>query len=290
MRNSTNFLLAICILFIAIPTINGQDKSEETTTFATEIFKETRIVNVHSLETTGEGDLNLIIQHRFGRINQGFDQLFGLDQASMRIGLDYGINDRWDIGIGRSTFEKTLDGYMKYRVLRQHETMPFSLTAFTSIAINTTDFPEGQTEFSDSKHRNSYVYQVMVGRKFSDQFSLQLMPSVVHRNLVQKQLEENTIYSLGVASRIQISKVVALNLEYFYVPDNQLDTELYNNAVSIGFDLSTNGHTFQLHFTNSSGMNQKSMITETSDDFFKRDIHFGFNISRRFRVKGKKKW
>ena len=285
----SNCLIVACLLIAFSQSLKGQSEDEKPK-LVSEIFKETRVINTHSVETTGEGKLNFIIQHRFGRINQGVDELFGFDQASMRLGLDYGVNDRFDIGIGRSSFQKTLDGYLKYRVLRQHERMPFSLTAFTSVAINTTPFTEAQKDFMSSEHRYAYTYQLLIARKFSDRFSLQLLPSVVHRNLVQKQVEENTVYSLGAASRIQLSKRVALNLEYFYVPDNQLDPELYENAVGIGFDIATNGHTFQLHFTNSQAMNQKGVITETLDDFWGGDWHFGFNISRVFRVKGKKKW
>ncbi|MGB0525592.1 MAG: DUF5777 family beta-barrel protein [Flammeovirgaceae bacterium] len=274
-------LITACLL-LAVQAFAQEDKG-----YVYETFKETRIVNGHSAETTGEGDLNLIIAHRFGTLNGGVYEWFGLDDATMRIGLDYGVSKNFTLGLGRSTFEKTYDGYAKFRVLHQNNRNPISLTAFASTAINTIRFNEDEQEYKRFKHRLFYTAQLLIARKFSDRFSLQLMPSWVHRNLVATSAEKNNVFSLGAATRIQITKTIGLNLEYYYVPDDQLRAETFN-SFSVGFDIETNGHTFQLHFTNSQGMIEKFFIAETTGDWLDQGVHFGFNISRVFRVKAKK--
>lgn len=274
----------LLILLLAFTTINAQDDDKG---FVAETFKETRIVNGHSVETTGEGDLNMIISHRFGTIEDGLYDWFGLDQATMRIGLDYGVSKNFTLGLGRSTFQKTYDGYLKWRLLQQSNSSPISLTAFASTAINTIRFNEEEELYKSFKHRLAYTTQLMIARKFSDRFSLQLTPSWVHRNLVQTSEETNDIFALGTATRIQLTKTLGLNLEYYYVPSDQLLSTNFN-SLSVGFEIETNGHTFQLHFTNSQGMIEKFFIAETTGDWLDSGIHFGFNISRVFRVKAKK--
>lgn len=281
-RLTTSFFALI--LLVSFTKVIAQEDKE----YVAETFKETRIVNGHSVETTGEGDLNMIISHRFGTIDGGAYEWFGLDQATMRIGLDYGLTPNFTIGWGRSTFQKTYDGYAKLKILHQNNTNPISMVAFTSSTINTVRYNEDEKLYKTFKHRLAHTAQLMVARKFSDRFSLQLMPTFVHRNLVQTTIEKNNVFALGGATRIQLSKTIGLNLEYYYVPDDQLLAEA-TNSFSVGFDIETNGHTFQLHFTNSQGMNAKSFITETTGDWLDKGVHFGFNISRVFRVKGKKR-
>lgn len=278
-------LIALC-LFFSMGVATAQTDKEEVA----ETFKETRIVNGHSVETTDEGDLNLIITHRFGAIDGGAYEWFGLDAATMRIGLDYGVTRNFTVGWGRSTLEKTYDAYGKYRLLRQNNTTPISLTAFGSVALNTLRFNEDEKTYKTFGHRLFYTGQVLLARKFSDRFSFQLMPTWIHRNLVETSTESNDVFSLGAASRIQLSKTIALNVEYFYVPSGQLSPQMINNA-SVGLEFETNGHTFQIHFSNSRGMIEKFFIAETLGDngALNSDIHFGFNISRVFRVKGKKR-
>lgn len=276
--------LIVCAILVSFVELNAQ---EEDKGYVSETFKETRIVNGHSVENTGEGDLNMIISHRFGTLDGGAYEWFGLDDATMRIGLDYGVTRHFTIGWGRSTFEKTYDGYVKLQVLHQSNTMPITLTAFGSTAINTLRFNADEKLYKTFKHRLYHTGQLMLARKFSDRFSLQLMPTLVHRNLVPTSAEKNNVFALGGATRIQLSKTIGINLEYYYVPDDQILAE-NTNSFSIGFDIETNGHTFQLHFTNSRGMNAKSFITETTGDWLDKGVHFGFNISRVFRVKSKK--
>lgn len=253
--------------------------------FVTASFKTTRIINAHSIENTAFGVLDFKISHRFGSVQNGFYDLFGLDQATIRLGLDYGISDRLMVGLGRSTFEKSYDGFFKYKVLRQTKEgggMPVSLSVFAGMAINTLQWSDPTRE-NFWYHRLSYAYQVLLARKFSENFTLQLMPSLVHRNLVETRAEKNSVFAMGAGLRQKLTRRIALNLEYFYVLPDQL-AEGYFNSFSIGFDIETGGHVFQLHFTNSSPIIEKGFITQTTDRWADGGIHFGFNISRVFTV------
>lgn len=260
---------------------------EEVTDYTTAAFKTNRVINMHSIENTAGGVFDFKISHRFGFISGGFQELFGLDNAMIRIGGDYGITDRWTVGFGRNSFEKTYDVFTKYKFLRQSSgkrNMPLSAAFLATAAVKTTPFsdPDRENYFS---HRLSYVFQVILGRKFSERFSLQLSPTMVHRNLItNSQLEKNDVYALGAAGRIKLNKRIAINAEYIYVaPDQILDK--YKNSLSLGFDIETGGHVFQLHFTNSTSMIEKGFITETTGSWLDGDIHFGFNVSRVFTFK-----
>lgn len=292
-------VLFTIVLLVTALTISAQDEEmdlldllgeEEVTDYAIASFKANRIINLHSLETTSKRVLDVKISHRFGVVTGGFKEWYGLDQATIRIGGDYGITDRLMVGLGRSSFEKTYDGYVKYKFLRQSKgkrNMPISALLVSSMALKTIDFdiPQRTNYFSS---RLFYTYQLLIGRKFSDSFSLEIAPSVIHRNLVPTPDVANDVYALGVGSRFKLTKRLSLNTEYIYVFPDQLE-DRYRNAASVGLDIETGGHVFQLHFTNSTAMNDKGVMTETTDDWTAGDFHFGFNISRVFTIKKKER-
>lgn len=258
-------------------------EDEETIDYITAGFKTNRVINLHSIENTAKGVLDVKISHRFGFINQGVSQFFGLDNATIRLGLDFGVTDRFAVGFGRSSFEKTIDGFLKYKVLRQSKgakNMPITAAIFSSMAIKTAPF-----EVPDRKNYVSskmfYAFQAIVGRKFSESFSFQLSPTLVHRNLIATNAEKNDVFALGMGLRQKLTKRLSLNLEYIYVFPDQLLSQ-YKNSFSIGFDVETGGHVFQLHFTNSTSMIEKGFVGETTGDWLNGGIHFGFNISRVF--------
>ena len=256
---------------------------EETTEYAAASFKTDRVINLQSLESTAAGVLDVKISHRFGFINGGLYELFGLDQASIRLGADYGITDRVTIGAGRSSYEKTYDGFLKFKLLRQStglKNMPVTVVVLGTMAIQTLKWPEPERDNLFSS-RLYYTTQLIIGRKFSNGFSFQVSPSLVHRNLVATYEEKNNVFALGFAGRIKLNKRLSLNGEYIYVFPNQL-AEGFRNSLSFGFDIETGGHVFQLHFTNSTSMIEKGFITETVGNWTNGGVHFGFNLSRVF--------
>jgi hypothetical protein len=250
--------------------------------FQKNAFKATRVITGQSIEHLSKGVLDFRILHRFGRINDGAYEAYGFDQASIRLGLDYGITDRLMIGLGRSSTKKEIDGFLKYRLIWQAKGkggVPFSLILISGIikdGLKWSD-PDRENYFSS---RLNYYHQLIIGRKFSESFSLQFMPTVVHRNLVATENDLHDTKSIGIGSRIKLSKRIAVTAEYFYSID-KLPTGK-TEPLSIGFDIETGGHVFQLHFTNALGMNERAFLMDTEGKWDKGDIHFGFNISRVF--------
>ena len=260
----------------------AEESDQKAQTFIKTAFKTTRIINGQSIENTGRGVLDLKIMHRFGPLNQGAYELFGLDQATMRIGLDYGVLDRLTVGVGRSTYQKQFDGFAKYKLIRQ-QTGKYSIPISVSYAgtliyrslKSTAAFPENESD------RFSFAHQILIARKFSDYFSFQLTPTLIHYNIVPASNIPNDLMSLGIGFRQRLSRRVNLTGEYFY-RINKLPG--FQDALSIGFDIETGGHVFQLHFTNSTGMTERTFINETSGSWNNGDVRFGFNIARVFTI------
>lgn len=262
-------------------------ESEPVPQYALATFKGTKIINTQSVALPAEGELQFLIQHRFGTINQGAYELWGLDQASIRLGLDYGVTEWLAVGVGRSSFQKTYDGSVKVRLLRQQtglKEIPLNLTYFTGLAINGLKWedPERENYFSS---RMSYVHQLLIARKFGSRLSIQLTPTFVHRNLVATSARGNDDYALGFGGRYKINSRVSINWDYYALAKNEVTEESLRNSLSIGVDIETGGHVFQLHATNSQGMFERSFITETVGQWSEGDIYFGFNISRVFSLK-----
>ena len=289
------------LLFFLLPTfLRAQDQDllallgeEKSVEYATASFKTNRVINGHSIENTAAGVLDFKISHRFSPVRQGLYDIFGLDGATIRFGLDYGITNRLMVGAGRNSREKIYDGFVKYKILRQcsgAKNIPVTLTYLADAQIKSVKFadPSRDNKFTD---RVYYTHQLLIGRKFGDRLSLQLMPTLVHRNLTTSPEDKNDVYAMGVAGRFKLSQRVALNAEYYYVPDGQIATS-YVNSLSLGLDIETGGHVFQLHFTNSPDMTYKGFITETQEQWFFQGndgqlmsgIRFGFNVSRVFTV------
>lgn len=278
------------VIFFGSVSIQAQDllagMEDEPIDYATATFKSTRIINGHSVENVAGGVLDFRISHRFGTLDRGLYDLFGLDAATMRLGFEYGISDRLMAGVGRSTYEKTYDGFLKYKILRQSsgkKVMPVTISYFASTTVNTLTWanPDRTNYFTS---RLNYVHQLLIGRKFSSKTSLQLSPTLVHRNLVSSNAVKNDVFAIGIGGRQKINNRVSFNAEYYYVLPNQIDPQ-YFNSLSVGFDIETGGHVFQLQFTNSTPQIEKGFIAETTGSWLKKGVHFGFNLSRVFTVK-----
>jgi hypothetical protein len=268
--------------------LNKDTKPEINYTIAT--FKSTRVMNGHSIERMPPGQLDVRISHRFGLVNSGAYELFGLDQANFNIhlSLEYGILKWLMVGVGRGTYEKNFDGFAKFTLLRQSSgamVMPVSVSLFSSIAVKSLKWPD-PTRTNYFSSRLSYVGQILIARKISQAFSFQITPSYVHRNLVASELDPNDIWALGAGGRMKLTKRISLNAEYYYLanPKTYMSQAIYN-PLTVGVDIETGGHVFQLLFTNSLAMIEKGFIGETTGRWRKGEIHFGFNISRVFTLK-----
>jgi hypothetical protein len=265
----------------------GQDSVKKE--YVYNAFKSSRVIMSHSMEMLRPGVLDFRILHRFGKVNGGLKEFFGLDgPANIRLGLDYGISNNFTIGLGRSTFNKEVDGFLKYRLIQQAtgpRSLPFSFVVVAGSMVRTADWTDGVNHyFSD---RLSHYFQGILGRKFSDGVTLQLSPVVLHRNLTEMAADHNDLIAGGIGGRFRLSRRVSLNFDYFHVI-NQDEGRGLKDPLSIGFDIETGGHVFQLHFTNAHGMNERAILNETTSDWGKGEIEFGFNISRAFQIAKKK--
>lgn len=268
--------------------LNDSMAANKTRTYVSGTFKATHIINTQTIESPAQDNLNFVIQHRFGQLNSGSYNFFGLDNATLRLGLDYGITDRLAVGIGRSSYLKTFDGYLKYKLLRQTESggMPVSVSLLGSVQDYTQDMPE--ETYLNTKYRTGYATELLIARKFSSRLSLQVTPTWLHYNLVPTVKDKNDVIAVGLGGRVKITNRMSIDGEYDIVPSNQVVSTSVHNSFSLGWDIETGGHVFQLVFSNSQSMLETQYLTQTTGTWGKGDIYFGFNISRNFNLKKKK--
>jgi len=290
---SLRFVLVLGILFIGSAVMAQNDllslvdqPAAKKKHYITAAFKSTRVINGQSMEFLGKGVLDVRILHRFGPISSGINNLYGLDQANMRFGFDYGILKRLMVGVGRSNVGKELDGFIKYRPVWQAAggpgSAPVSVIIVSGCTMSTMPWadPTRKNFFSS---RMAFYNEIVIGRKFNEDFSLQISPIMVHRNLVPLASDSNDTYALGIGTRLKLSKRMAFVVDYHHIFFG-LDKTVYKDPLSVGIDIETGGHVFQLHFSNATGLNEKQFITGTTNGWLKGQIGFGFNLSRVFTI------
>lgn len=303
LRNKYSFLLLLLFFFSLMHAQVEEDdtdllglleeEQEPVTDYTIATFKSTRLVSGHSVETVAGGEFMFIIGHRFGELNSGWRDLFGLDNSTIRLGGDFGLTDAIDVGIGRSSFQKTYDGFLKAKLLRQKsgaQNFPVTVTAMSNAYVRADEWENPERENYQSSRWN-FSHSLMLASKLGNAASVQLTPMVVHRNLVPTPEDENLVYLGSLGTSIKISGSSRLNAEYFYLPEGQITSpvggQMVRNAFSLGWDLETGGHVFQLHITNSKGMTEKFLATETLGNWADGGIYFGFNVNRIFNIKKK---
>lgn len=241
-------------------------------------FKALQIVTGQSTKLAAKKEWYMVVAHRFGDVSAGFKDFFGLDNASTKLGVIYGVTDAISLSLSRETNMKTFEGGIKYRLVKQNETFPVDVVGYHVMGANTAldkdTYPH--LRFSD---RLSYLTQALISRRFSEKFSLQLTPSYVHKNLYEPGVEDKNQFLAGLGGRYKISKRISVNAEYFVNFDNH---SFYKNPLSLGVDIETGGHVFQLLFTNSQINSDIGYLTNASGNWGKGHIFFGFNLYRVF--------
>lgn len=292
MKNLYIVIFGLLLLFVS-GNVRSQDldallnaETKPMINYATATFKASRIINGHSVQQMKKNQLDFRISHRFGTLNEGAYGLFGLDHSNIHFSLEYGVTDWLMLGAGRGSLNKIYDGFAKFRLLRQSsgaKVMPVSLSYLSTIEINSLKFSD-PTRTNYFSSRLTYVSQFLVARKFNDKFSLQLSPTYIHRNLTKTELDPNDIFALGAGARYKLTKRLSLNAEYYYTynPNAKFQETRYYNSASVGIDLETGGHVFQIMLSNSIGMREGTFIPQTTDNWLDGGIHLGFNISRVF--------
>lgn len=269
------FMVAQDDLLKEIDTISYANESEVAA------FKSLKIVNLESTKLAAKGDMYFVVAHRFGYLDKGFEDFFGLDEANTRLQFVYGLTNGVTIHASRSGFQKTYELATKNRIFGQKKQgFPFEVVGFNSLAINTelekTTLPK--LEFSD---RLAYVNQILISRKFNDNLSLEIAPTHFHQNYVANNSQDNSQFALGLGGRYKFTKRWSFNVDYAAHLNRASNSE-FKNPLSIGFDLETGGHVFQMHFTNSQAMHESGYLGNTSGSWNDGKIAFGFNLIRVF--------
>jgi hypothetical protein len=282
MKNQS--LIIICIFFISSSfQINAQDLVFQT-------FKDTRVINSHSVETVPNRKLDFRIGHRFGNLKDGWERLYGLEDAEdVLFGFEYGLSDELTVGISRTKGAGELSALVspsiKYRILHQKDdnSMPLSLTLMGVSTISTmkSSQSEALTNFDKFAHRISYTAQILIAHKFSQRFTLQVMPGYTHRNKVDFN-DVNGIFSVGVGTRIQINKVFGIIADATFLLADRPDG--FYTPMGIGLEIDTGGHIFQLNFTNATGIIENDYIPYTTSNWGDKEFRLGFTISRTFNL------
>lgn len=275
-------LLLLCPCFIiAQDDLLSEIDTEVVPDFESAAFKGLKIVNFESTKMISKDELYFVVSHRFGSVKTGFKDFFGLDQAVTRLNLIYGVSDGVTVGVSRSSFEKTYEASVKLRLVRQKKGVsPFTIVLFNTALVNTI-LDKDELPKLEFKNRLSYATQALISRKFSESLSLQVIPTVFHDNLVSFDSQENTQYAIGFGGRQKLTKRWSINVDYG-LHLNRAAESPFKNPLSIGFDLETGGHVFQLHFTNAQPMNVNTFLGQATGDFTDGDFFFGFNVSRVF--------
>lgn len=287
----------ITLLFLPFSLFAQDDLLSDIDTVETNVkvesaFKSLKIINLESTKLASKGDFYFVVAHRFDYFKNGFDDFFGLDNANTQLKFLYGVNDWLTVHVARSGFQETYDVAAKYQLKSQiKDGFPFTIVGFNSIAVNTElkdeDYPNMKFE-----NRLSYVTQLLISRKFSDKLSLQIAPSYFHENTLRDILDEdnqailpnpqdNSQFAIGVGGRYKLTSRWSVNVDYA-AHLNRASQSVYRNPLSIGVDLETGGHVFQMHFTNARAMHESGFLGQTSGDWSDGEIAFGFNLVRVF--------
>ena len=278
---TTLFLLFSIMLYSQEDLLSEIDTDIDTPVYASAVFKGLKVINFESTKLVAKGGFNFIVSHRFGTVKNGFENLFGLDEAVTHLNFVYGISDHFNVSASRSSNQKIYELATKLRLARQKEgKLPFTLAAYTSVlantALDTDNLPKLRFE-----HRLSYVGQLIISRKLTKELSLLVSPTFFHDNYVLDDSQENSQYAVAFGGRYKLGARWSINMEYG-MHLNRSSTSLYNNPFSIGVDLETGGHVFQLHFTNSQSMNANGVFGTSTGDWGEGDVYFGFNLARSF--------
>ena len=277
------FLIPIC-LFLATMAYSQEDllKDLDSTqvedSYAAATFKALQVVTLQTTKMAAKKEFYFVVSHRFGTVKDGFDSFFGLDNATTKLGGIYGVTDWLSVSLSRHTLNKMYETGLKYRMARQSANFPVDIVGYSVADINTF-LEKDQYPGLEFKHSTTYVQQLLVSRKINERLSLELVPSFIHKNLYNPTIENDNQFSFGGGGRYKITKRLSVNLEYMH----NFDTPgFYENPLSVGLDIETGGHVFQLIFTNSQSMSESGYLTNASGNWGKGDFFFGFNLYRVF--------
>ncbi len=286
------FLLPVSI-FSQDDLLNNLESEAVIDKTVTATFKGLKVVNFESTKLADKNDFYFVVAHRFGSVKNGFKDFFGLDNAVTQLKFIYGFTNWLNVGVARSSFQQKYGAHLKYRIIPQkRDGFPITIVGYNLVTINTSLEKDqyAKLEFED---RLTYTSQLLLSKKFGESFSLLLAPTYIHENLATRSREvlangttinydeEANQFALGLGGRYKISNRLSINADYG-LHLNRNDHSSFRNPLSVGVDIETGGHVFQMHFTNAQAMFEEGFIVQGQGDWSDGNFFFGFNISRVF--------
>jgi hypothetical protein len=281
-----SYISIIALLFISVyasaqdDLLNELEQDSKTQKFEQPAFKAMKIGNLQSTKIAAKGDLYLYVSHRFGSLEDGLSTFFGFDNANTKIQLVYGLFDGVQVGVSRESVRKTYAMSAKAKIKSQSDDFPVNLAVYGTANIN-SELRKERFPFLKFGDRLSYASQLLISRRITNSLSLELAPTFVRQNLVLEPFQDHNQIALGAGGRLKLSKRMSLNLDYVY-NFNRHEDSIYKNPITVGVDIETGGHIFQLLFSNAQSTNEPGFISNAEGDWTKGDVFFGFNIVRVF--------
>lgn len=287
MRNFLGFVLVFFLtanVFAQDDLLNQLDSvSSNEKQIEIAAFKGLQIANMQSTKLPAKGEWYMLVSHRFGDLSEGFNNFFGLDNALTKFGGIYGVTNWLSFGATRHTYNKIYEITVKYKMANQEVNgFPVTIVGYNTMDINSALEEEvyPNIRFSD---RLAFTTQLLVSRKVNEKLSVELGLINVYKNLYDDALEQQNVFSAAGGLRYKIAKRMSVNLEYAArVITEEKDIDQYHNPLTVGLDIETGGHVFQLVFSNSQPMNDVAVFSTASGDWAKGKIYFGFNMYRSF--------
>ena len=286
-------VLSIVLVFCAVGFATAQDDllnqldagAPKQVNIEIAAFKGVQICNMQSTKLPAKGEFYFLVSHRFGDLAQGMDNFFGLDNAFTKLGGIYGVSDWLSVSASRQTYQKTYELAAKYKMSNQEvDGFPVTIVGYNTMDINSELKKNELMPGLQFNHRLAFTTQLLISRKFSDSFSFEIAPIYVHKNLYDGILDQKSTLLLGTGARYKIAKRLSLNLEYaarLNLPEGFVSN--YHNPLTLGLDIETGGHVFQLVFSNSQAMNDAAVFTNPSGRWDgTKQLYFGFNMYRVF--------
>lgn len=243
-------------------------------------FSTLKIGNLQSTNTMDKGQFCALISHRFGTIRGGLDSFFGLDNGNTKFQFLYGITNGLQIGVSRESVRKTYGGSAKLNLIAQGDNFPMNITAYTTINLNSELKKEVYPKmlFYD---RLSYGTQLIASRKFTEKFSAEIAPTFIRQNLVHEPFQVHNQWAVGIGARYKLGDNVELTTDYVMNLSRAAES-IYNDPLTIGVNINTERHVFQVLLTNAQSTNEPGFISNAAGSWSEGEIYLGFNLVRTF--------
>ncbi|PKP39224.1 MAG: hypothetical protein CVT98_02695 [Bacteroidetes bacterium HGW-Bacteroidetes-15] len=240
-------------------------------------FESSSLIDNQTNVLFNKGTLEMVMNHRFGLINGGENDLAGIWGATnIRIAFAYSITDRITVGYGTTKDNRLQDFSLKGAILRQTRgnEMPVSVTYYGNFTIDARK----KENFFNTQDRYSSFNELIIARRFSRVLSFQVSPSWSHFNIVEDYMH-NDVIALAVGGRVKISPSMSLMAEYTQAITTY-EQKSPDPGISAGIEFSTGSHAFQIYLANYKGIIPQKNIMFNQNNFFKGDFLIGFNITR----------